>query len=144
MKCTTPLAPGVLPSQYILRFQGCMYMQKLCFETDLKACCTIFAGGTLAAAFWPSQVEEKGPWQRLADLTTNKPRTQSDTTRHVPEKACSSVHRACTCDMLIAVPRQCLGLPSFACTLNTACTRHWLTTKLCVQSYAQFSRVQHS
>lgn len=35
---------------------------------------TLCLGGSLAVAFWPSQVEDKGPWQRLADLSTNKPR----------------------------------------------------------------------
>jgi len=39
----------------------------------------VHAGGTMAVTFWPSQVEEQGPWQRLADLSTNKPKifTQS-------------------------------------------------------------------
>jgi len=34
----------------------------------------VHAGGTLAVTFWPSQVEQQGPWQRLADLSTNKPK----------------------------------------------------------------------
>lgn len=42
-----------------------------------RFCCLHFTGGTLAVTFWPSQVEDKGPWQRLADLTTNKPKQQA-------------------------------------------------------------------
>lgn len=42
------------------------------------------AGGSLAVTFWPSDVEDKGPWQRLADLTTNKPKAQA--------VSCQTVH----------------------------------------------------
>jgi len=44
------------------------------------------AGGTLAVAFWPSQVEEQGPWQRLAHLSTSKPKPFTESSHKQPVK----------------------------------------------------------
>lgn len=49
------------------------------------------AGGSLAVTFWPSQVEEEGPWQRLAALSTNKPKAQLNTTTQASAQVCLPV-----------------------------------------------------
>ncbi|DBA86705.1 TPA: hypothetical protein ACH3X1_005155 [Trebouxia sp. C0004] len=50
---------------------------------------TLAPGGTLAVTFWPSQVEEQGPWQRLADLSTNKPKAFTESSHKQSVKAIS-------------------------------------------------------
>ena len=55
------------------------------------------AGGTLAVTFWPSQIEEQGPWQRLADLSTNKPKafTESSHKQSVEVRLCKVALNSC-------------------------------------------------
>ena len=44
----------------------------------------------MAAAFWPTHVENNGPWQRLADLSTNKPKADTTAgTCHLPKLSAS-------------------------------------------------------
>ena len=64
-------------------------------------CCVHFTGGILAVTFWPSQVEDKGPWQRLADMTTNKPKLQAVSSQSLP--ATVSTHT-------LNAPKQCYTL----------------------------------
>jgi len=53
------------------------------FQAERQQC---HAGGTLAVAFWPSQVEEQGPWQRLAHLSTSKPKPFTESSHKQPVK----------------------------------------------------------
>ena len=55
-------------------------------------CCMRFTGGTLAVTFWPSHVEDNGPWQRLADLTTNKPKLQAVSSQTLPATVSTHTH----------------------------------------------------
>ncbi|KAL0018269.1 hypothetical protein WJX79_009042 [Trebouxia sp. C0005] len=48
---------------------------------------TLAPGGMLAVTFWPSQVEQQGPWQRLADLSTNKPKASAKSSHKQSVKA---------------------------------------------------------
>ena len=45
-------------------------------------------------AFWPSDVEEQGPWKRMADLTTNKAKPQDQVNTALPANGSASV---CAC-----------------------------------------------
>lgn len=54
-------------------------------------------GGSLAVTFWPSQVEEEGPWQRLAALSTNKPKAQLNTTTQASAQAFASAMSDLVC-----------------------------------------------
>ncbi len=69
-------SPVVGPRAFAL----CLEQQ---FQAERQQC---HAGGMLAVTFWPSQVEQQGPWQRLADLSTNKPKAFTKSSHKHPVK----------------------------------------------------------
>ena len=87
-------------------------------------CCMKLTGGTLAVTFWPSHVEDKGPWQRLADLTTNKPKLRAVSHQSLPATVSNQTyHSNWPCNLhwpqslVAAVAAHC-------CPQHMPCRRH--------------------
>lgn len=95
--------------------------------------------------FWPQHVEQKGPWQRLADLSVNKPKAKQ------PLHAVKVSTSTCTSSSLSACSQDVNFHLHFCFTVCTACSQNVnlhlqtltvrppCTTNLCIRLRCQLS-----